>query len=86
MEVTELGMVTLVSPVQLRNALDPIEVTELGIVTEVILDPLTKEPGRVRTSFPIVTLSILDVVILPVELQYVAFHVKYLIPVQLWNA
>ena len=33
MEVTELGMVTLVRPLQPRNAMQPMEVTELGMVT-----------------------------------------------------
>ena len=32
-EVTELGMVTLVKPLQSSKALSPIEVTELGMVT-----------------------------------------------------
>lgn len=32
--VTELGMSTLLSPVQFSNALEPIAVTELGIVAE----------------------------------------------------
>ena len=35
MEVTELGMVTSVNPVQSSNALLPMEVTELGMVTSV---------------------------------------------------
>ena len=39
MEVTELGMVTLVSPVQFPNAYSPIEVIELGIT--VFMQPKT---------------------------------------------
>ncbi len=35
MEVTELGMVTSVNPVQLSNAQFPIVVTELGMVISV---------------------------------------------------
>ncbi len=79
---TELGMVTLVSPLQLENAefpmlvielpkltlarlaqplnaLAPIEVTELGMFTVVIFDPLTKDSGSTSTSFPIKTCSML---------------------------
>ena len=33
--VTEFGIVTDVSPLQLQNAYSPIEVTELGIATDV---------------------------------------------------
>ena len=33
MEVTEVGIVTLVSEVQYKKALFPMEVTELGMVT-----------------------------------------------------
>ena len=35
MEVTELGKVIVVSPVQYSNVLDPIEVMECGMETEV---------------------------------------------------
>ncbi len=38
MEVTELGMVTLVRPVQPENAQSPMEVTELPMVT--LVNPL----------------------------------------------
>jgi len=40
MEVTELGMVIDVSPLQPENALDPMEVTELPMVIDV--NPLQK--------------------------------------------
>ena len=39
-EVTELGMVTLVKPLQPRKAEEPMEVTELGMV--VFLQPTSK--------------------------------------------
>ena len=40
MLVTELGIVTLVSPLQPRNAELPMLVTESGIVKSVIFSPL----------------------------------------------
>ena len=47
-------MDTSVNPVQPENADFPIEVTELGIATEVKpLRPLNAYPGIVFTSFPI---------------------------------
>ena len=49
MEVTELGIVRLVKPEQPRNAVDPIEVTEFGIVS----DPV-KPLQLANAPFPIV--------------------------------
>ncbi len=49
--VTELGMVTLVNPLQPLNALPPILVTELGMVTLVKPEqPLNAEPPMVVTE------------------------------------
>ena len=56
MEVTELGMVISVKPVQPENALLPMEVTELGIVIAV---KLVQEENALLpidfTELPIVT-------------------------------
>ena len=57
MEVTESGMVTDLSPLQLENAQSPMYVTELGMVTEVI--PLQSENAWLLmevTEFGMVTL------------------------------
>ena len=52
-------MVTLVSPLQSRNAELPIDVTELGMVTLAKFNnPYAKQPGILRTLFPIFMVEI----------------------------
>ena len=56
MEVTLLGMVTEVKPLQSENARSPMEVTPFGMVTEVnLLQSLTKFAGIRCTQSPIFT-------------------------------
>lgn len=54
----------------------------VGKLIEVILDPLTKLVGNNWTLLPIVTVSILDLGILPILPHCIAFHVNVLIPLQ----
>ena len=59
-EVTELGMDTLVSPLQPSNALLPIEVTELGMVTLFnLVKPYAKYAGILCTLSPILMVVML---------------------------
>ena len=71
-------MVISVSPVQFWNALVPMEVTDSGMLTSVILAPLTKSLGSNVTSSPMVTVSMLPVGILPRVEQLRAFQVSVL--------
>ena len=86
MVVTELPMVTLVRLLQFWNAEPPIVVTEFGIVAVVILEPDAKPPGSTMTLEPIVNWVILDVVIVPFEEQFIAFHVNFVKPEQFQKA
>ena len=86
MEETEFPMVTLVRLSQLLNALLLMEVTEFGMITVEIFEPLTKADGNTSTSSPIVTRSMLEVVMFPFEEQLRAFQTRSVIPLQSENA
>ena len=61
------------------------DVTELGMVTDVILEPDTKPEGSTSTLEPIVTWVILDLVMFPIDEQFLAFQIN-LVSEQLLNA
>ena len=73
---------TDVKPPQPRKARTPIEVTELGMVMDVIFEPLTKLSGNILTPLPIVADVIPPVVILPFDEQFFAFQIRLVKPLQ----
>ena len=70
------------NPLQPEKADWPIEVTELGIVTSVIFEPLRKLSGNNSTSLPIVADVMPPVDILPFEEQFFAFQIRLVKPPQ----
>ena len=80
--VTPEGILTSVRLVQFWKAFAPMEETDSGMLTSVILDPFTKSPGSSVTSLPMVTVSMLAVGILPLVEQLRAFQMSVLMALQ----